>query len=464
MSATPLPPLKSQWQSFQRVVAAAGADLFRGGDAVWAARAPGRLDVLGGVADYSGSTVLEGTLLDATFVAVQPRQDRQLRIRSSFAGTDAVVDLESVFPGGSPAPAHQVREALREARERAWTAYVAGCLYELARAGHVDPTAVRGFSILVESSVPVGAGVSSSAALEVSAMAALLAQLGLTLDGLEVAALCQRAENRIAGAPCGIMDQVTCALGRENSLLVLKCQPHTVLGHARIPSGWRFVGIDSGVKHAVGGGRYTRARVGAFMGLKVLQTLARDDWGGYLCNLSPDSWKPWRERIPETLRGRDFLDQYGELPDSVTRVDPDEIYAVRACAEHPILENDRVRQFIALMTLAEKDDDPVILREAGSLMLEAHGSYSTHVQLGAEETDLLVELSMERGPSRGIYGAKITGGGSGGTVAILCSGLEADESIAVVRSEYERRTGLRSHLMSGSSPGAMVEGARRLPV
>lgn len=293
-------------------------------------------------------------------------------------------------------------------------------------------------------------------------MVALSAHFRLDLRGLTMARLSQMAENRIAGAPCGIMDQVTSALGREESLLILKCQPHQILGHLRIPSGWRFIGVDSAVKHAVGGRNYTRARVAAFMGLKVIQTLARDEWGGYLCNISGDAWKPWRERVPETLTGAEFKREFGELPDTATVVDPAETYRVRACAEHPILENERVREFLALANLGSAEPDEMVLREAGALLLAAHASYSDRLELGSPETDLLVELAMDRGPEHGIYGAKITGGGSGGTVVMLGAGPEADRSIAQVAAEYGRRTGRAPTVMMGSSPGAVDFGARPL--
>jgi L-arabinokinase len=375
---------------------------------------------------------------------------------------EAEVPLSILLANGHPASSVEVASEITGQKEQAWTAYVAGCLYMLAAQGHVEAERIGGMNILVSSSVPIGAGVSSSAALEVAAMTAFCGLYGLSLDGLELAALCQRAENQIAGAPCGIMDQVTCALGRAGELLALKCQPHTIQGYVPMPAGWSFVGIDSGVKHSVGGSHYARARVGAFMGLKVLETRGCANLKGYLCNLSPIAWCSWREQVPETLTGREFLQQYGELPDAVTRVDPAETYRVRACAEHPILENDRVRQFIALASLAHPELDPSLLTEAGRLLLDAHASYTRRVDLGAPETDLLVELTMARGPRAGLYGAKITGGGSGGTVAVLRAGPQADSSIRAVCAEYARRTGSAPRVIRGSSAGALFEGPQRL--
>jgi galactokinase len=325
--------------------------------------------------------------------------------------------------------------------------------------GWLEPATARGVNILIESDVPIGAGVSSSAALEVAVMNALCGLHGIQMDGLQLARLCQVVENRVVGAPCGIMDQVTCALGKEGSLLALKCQPHDVMGHQPVPAGWRFVGLDSGVKHSVGGSKYRLARTAAFMGLGIIRSKSDGDTVQYLSSLSPEAWKPWRAVLPETLTGSEFTARYGDLPDTVTEVHAHETYPVRDAAEHPILENDRVREFIALMNLARSEPDAQLMTEAGALMLGSHRSYSDRLDLGSAETDLLVELAMDFGPNSGIYGAKITGGGSGGTVVLLCDET-AGAAVEEVRQSYERRTGIEPRLMTGSSPGAVEFGTR----
>jgi L-arabinokinase len=310
-------------------------------------------------------------------------------------------------------------------------------------------------------------------------MHALSDAAGIQPSDLTLAAWCQRVENTIVGAPCGIMDQVTSALGRENSLVVLRCQPHDLLGNQRLPPGWRFIGIDSRVKHSVGGSRYTQARVGAFMGLKIIQL----ESGGklldnYLCKMSPDEFASYRDAIPERISGAEYHEFYGRLPDTVTRVDPETVYRPRACAEHPILENERARAFVALMHIAtmrfEEErsgesggvigpaPDVQLMREAGQLMYASHASYGDRLDLGSPETDLLTELVRERGPARGLFGARITGGGAGGTVAVLCMAdlSDAEAALHEVCAEYQRRTGIEPRVFVGSSPGAVMFGAR----
>lgn len=485
---------EEQWDRFESLVRGECSDLFDSVAPIAGARAPGRLDIMGGVADYSGSLVLEMPIAEAACVAWQWRSDRKLHIRSMApqeAGsyTSAALSLDDLLDAnGYLRPIEEVHRTLTGSHEYRWAAYIAGCYYIMLTAytkfseGRADMRAGElGANILVASNVPPGAGVSSSAAIEVATMHALNEAAGIHPSDLTLASWCQRVENSIVGAPCGIMDQVTSALGREDNLLVLRCQPHDVMGHQRTPPGWQFVGIDSRVKHSVGGSAYTKARVGAFMGLKIVQL----ESGGkprenYLCRLSPTEFNEYRELVPETIRGHEFTELYGTLPDLVTRVDPDEYYSPRACAEHPVLENDRVKKFFGLMQLASVrfeelnerrayDSPPPpldtdIIMRAGALMYESHRSYSDRLNLGSEETDLIVDLVQNRGPSHGLYGAKITGGGAGGTVAVLCNAESERTADAIneICSEYHARTGTTPRTFIGSSPGALMFGARQI--
>src|SRR5439155_17731623 len=146
---------------------------------------------------------------------------------------------------------------------------------------------------------------SSSAAIEVATMMNLLDHFGLTprVDAMQVAAMCQRVENHVVGAPCGIMDQVTSVCGQEGALLKLLCQPHEFQGALPVPRGMKFIGINSNVKHNVGGGAYTRMRCAAFMAHTIILQIMRqigkaagrelqaDPMRGYLANLDPEDYK-----------------------------------------------------------------------------------------------------------------------------------------------------------------------------
>jgi galactokinase len=332
----------------------------------------------------------------------------------------------------------------------------------------------RGLRILVESRVPEGKGVSSSAALEVATMQAISGLAELSLEGKELARLCQMAENFVVGAPCGIMDQMTSALGKAEALLALLCQPDEVKGFVALPSFIGFWGIDSGIRHAVSGSDYTSVRTGAFMGYRMIAELAgmrvmeRSEtgvlriedprWSGFLANLSPAEFDgEFAAHLPTTLRGDEFLRRYGGTTDAVTQVEPGRVYAVRQPTAHPIHEHARVRRFAELLS---GHPDGTALSEMGELMYASHASYSA-CGLGSEGTDLLVEFVQQAGPSQGLFGAKITGGGSGGTVAIL-GRADAGQAVARITRRYQEQTGREPFVFEGSSPGACHLGVRRV--
>lgn len=450
--------------------------LFRAGEAVVVARAPGRLDVMGGIADYSGSLVLQWPIEEATYTAAQRADDGLVRVISLGQGSGeadrtseiACAELEALVESGYGA----VGKLLWSRRGEDWAAYPIGCLAVLMR--ECGAEIKGGIRLLVRSTVPEGKGVSSSAALEVASMAALAELLEARLEGEELARLCQIAENRVAGAPCGIMDQMTAAAGHENRLLALLCQPATVEGHLEVPVSIRFWGIDSGIRHSVSGSDYTAVRTGAFMGYRIVAQDAGfvvsdpdldcrvtvDDpvWQGYLANVGVSRYEArYAATLPVTLSGKSFLERFGGTTDTVTKVDPRRTYAVRLPTEHPIREHERVNRFRDLLTGSPGERE---LEEMGSLMYASHASYSA-CGLGSDGTDRLVDLVREAGPAAGLYGAKITGGGCGGTVAVL-GRAGAAGTIESIAQQYSRETSRKPRVFAGSSPGAVRSGTHRL--
>ncbi len=429
------------------------SDYFVPGRVIVVARAPGRLDLMGGIADYSGSLVLEMPLSNATIVAAQATNDETITIRS--IGNDDTVEIPlDALANRDYAAAHIM---LTADPARRWIAYIAGALVVLGQErGMRIPHGVR---ILIDSTVPAGKGVASSAALEVATMQALCAIYDEPMDRRTTAMLCQMVENLVVGAPCGVMDQMTSACGEKNRLLALLCQPAQILGHVELPDGLEVWGIDSGIRHEVGGADYGAVRTGAFMGLRVVTELADDDetkWNGYLANMTPDEWRRlYREHVPLTMHGEDFLERFFAISDTVTTVDPERTYAVRMPTEHPILEHARVTEFKRILEIGAQTEG--MRMQLGALMYESHESYSA-CGLGSSGTDRLVEMVRD---TMGLYGAKITGGGSGGVVAVLAR-VGSREVVDEIAERYSRETGNDSTVLGGSSPGASAFGIKHL--
>lgn len=435
---------------------------------------------MGGIADYTGSLVCETPLDRAAAVALAPRADRDVQVFSfNLLDEHKPFTLRMPLEALASSGIESLRSGFAEPG-RKWAGYLLGCLYVLHEAKLIDLAdgSQRGFDLALFSTVPLGAGVSSSAAIEVATMMNLRDHFALAerMDPMRLAALCQRVENHIVGAPCGIMDQVTSCAGRAGALLKLWCQPHELRGFLDLPQGIRVVGINSAVKHSVGGGQYGRTRCAAFMGHRMMlakmeelgraagRTLSGDPMGGYLANLPLADYKKYfRQFLPETMSGADFISKFGGTIDTATRVDPSQAYNVQGATDHHVHEADRVRNFVSFIEEANalpphSAERGITLDKAGHLMYASHVSYTRDALLGADECDLLVELVRKR-ERAGFYGAKITGGGSGGTVAVLSNISEkTDQALREICVQYQQQTGHTPEIFWASSPGAWDAG------
>ncbi|KAI3975448.1 hypothetical protein MKX01_022320 [Papaver californicum] len=494
----------------------AAAGIFNWEEDIFVARAPGRLDVMGGIADYSGSMVLQMPIREACHVAVQRThpnkqkiwkhaQARQLAKGQEIApilqivsygselsnrGPTFDMDIADLMDGEQPMSYEKAQKFFAQDPSQKWAAYVAGTILVLMTELGVQFDDC--ISILVSSAVPEGKGVSSSAALEVASMSALAAAHGLNITPRNLALLCQKVENHIVGAPCGVMDQMTSACGEANKLLAMVCQPAEVLGLVTIPNHIRFWGIDSGIRHSIGGADYGSVRIGSFMGRKMIKSVAssfsRSSSGAnpsqqinginpddieedgfelfedessldYLCNLSPHRYESiYSKRLPESILGETFLEKYSDHNDSVTVIDLKRSYGVTAPTSHPIYENFRVKAFKALLPAESSNDQ---LSTLGELMYQCHYSYGA-CGLGSDGTDRLVQLVQEiqhskrsKSENGTLFGAKITGGGSGGSVCVIGRNcLRSSEQILEVQQRYKAATGYMPFIFEGSSPGA----------
>ena len=442
------------------------AGFFNSGE-IWVARVPARLDVMGGIADYSGANVCEAVLGHGMLMAIQARTDRTLRIRSAQIGPRSLpvetrIPLDYFTSGDAVGNYAQVRELCHANPISAWAAYIGGSIFTLLKEESVELP--YGFSFLLLSAVPMNVGIGSSAAVEIGTLSCLNAYLDLNLDGARIARLGQMAENHVVGAPCGIMDQIAVASGRQEKLTHILCRPGSIVGEVEIPPGTGFVGINSMVRHSVAGNAYGNVRIGAFMGKKIINDI-RAKTGraplNYLTEISSEEFtSEYQPGISETLLGSDFLAKYKTHDDPVTTVQPDATYRVAGPARHPISENERVLKFIEALNAAKAGDEQALVT-AGELMYAAHESYRDNCHLSVPEVNFLVEAVRKRGPEHGLYGAKITGGGTGGTVAVFGKIAALKEHIPQIAIEYSRRVGEMPDIFEGTSPGAIEFGAKR---
>ena len=442
-------------------------------------RAPGRLDLMGGFADYSGAMVLEMPIAAAAHAAIQLSENREIQARSlpsNAHGQHRVfkISLDSFTGGRTTIQYDAACDLFSRDPLNGWAAYVLGAFIVLMR----EKNAVfkQGARILIQSVVPEAKGVSSSAALEVATMQAVLTAYGIEIEPREVPFLCQKVENLVAGAPCGVMDQMTAVCGEAGKLLALLCQPGEIVGTIEVPEDLKIWGLDSGIRHSIAGSDYTTVRTAAFMGYRIIAELAGldcyktnseslvrvvdDRWNGYLANITPDEFATkFAPYLPERMSGGDFLHQYEGTTDPITKVVRDQVYPVLHATRHPIYEHSRVTRFVNLLQTTKDEKGAQAL---GQLMYQAHQSY-TDCGVGSEQTDALVDLVRLAGPARGLYGAKITGGGSGGTVALLGNN-DADAAVEDIAASYQKQTGQVATIISGSSPGAAAFGYMKLQI
>ena len=442
------------------------AGLFNTGEIV-VTRVPARLDVMGGIADYSGANVCEGVLGRGMIIALQPRTDRTLRIRTMQAHHKSLpietrIPLDYFEMGEGFVSYENIQKLCGSNPLAAWTAYIGGSIFTLLKEESVHLP--FGFNLLLLSGVPMNVGIGSSASAEIATLYCLQNYLQLDLSETHLARLGQLAENLVVGAPCGIMDQITVTSGRQGKLTHILCRPGNIIGEVEIPDGTAFVGINSMVKHSVGGSAYGDVRIGAFMGKRIINHLRSKDGASpiqYLTELTVDEFeKNYRFGLPKTMIGSEFLAQYQSHDDPITKIQPDAVYRVLGPTAHPVHENDRVLKFIDhLKPVNAKNADALIA--AGECMFASHDSYRNNCLLSVPEVDFIVDAVRTRGPQDGLYGAKITGGGSGGTVAVFGDKDALAREIPAIAREYQHLTGLEAGIFEGTSPGAIEFGVYR---
>lgn len=454
----------------QVVAALAEHEFFATGKVIHVARAPGRLDVMGGNVDYTGGLVLQSLLAESIWVAAQLRTDGLIRILNPGAvpfGWEPslnadVSDLDNL---------QEVRQLCEQQVGSRWLGYVLGALHFLKQ--NIPYGNIGGIDIFIASNLPPNKGVSSSAALEIATLKAASAAWGTSLKGVALATAGQWVENIVVGAACGIMDQAAIVLGQEKCLLPILCQPCLPAAAIKLPSGISIWAIDSMAPRSTTGLAYETARAAAFIGYKLICQHERIEvvpdatsgiprftdprWNGYLSNLAPSEFRSRYERLlPESLSGRGFLERAGEHADPFTVVDLDREYPVRAAVRYATEENFRVQMFNTLLKALSSNGSHHLLQLMGEVLCQSHAAYAD-CGLSSVACDELVTRALKAG----FPGAKMTGGGAGGVVAILGpSGPESLHSVHHIAQQYGAEREAMPHIFGGSSSGVDAFGVR----
>ena len=363
----------------------------------WIASAPGRVNLIGEYTDYNGGFVLPMAIEARTAIAAAPNDSSRIVLHSQSVGETTTIDLSG--------------RVMPEIRGR-WTNYVRGVVAGFLKAG----IKLQGFDAVIRSEVPLGAGLSSSAALETSMATVLESVTGVTLDPLAKVLLCQSAEHSFAAVPCGIMDPYISSLGREGYAMLLDCRSNEPTWLPLDDPAVAILVINTNVKHQLSKSEYALQR-------KACEAAAR--------TLDVPSL---REASMEMLeRGSSDLEER----------------AMR-CARHVIGEIARTER--AAACIRRRD-----WTEFGRLLDASHDSLKVDFQVSCEELDAVVAAARGIGMQGGVYGARLTGGGFGGCVIALIEAAKQAEIERAIGAAYLRATGIRATLfVSRPAFGATV--------
>jgi galactokinase len=370
-----------------------------GRPARWLAGAPGRVNIIGEHIDYNDGFVLPMAIDRYTVVAAAPTADRARRIQLRSTAGDGAISLDLSQP-------------VKPAAKGAWSNYPVGVIAGFLARG-VNP---GGFDALIHSTVPLGGGLSSSAALEVATATLLEAITSQKLDPVDKALLCQKAEHEYGGMPCGIMDQFISVMAKENHLLLLDCRSRRAELVPMTDASMGFLIVNTNVKHELTGGEYAKRRAQCEQAARTLGVASL------------------RDATADLLQRA-----HGKMEEVVFRR-----------ARHVISEIERT---IHAAEGVRASNWPTV----GQLMYASHASLRDDYEVSCPELDTVVEIAEAIGPKGGVSGCRMTGGGFGGCAVAL---VRTDAVTAVserIASEYERRTRIKPTLfVSRPAGGATV--------
>lgn len=432
------------------------------------ARAPGRLNVMGGIAEYTGSLVLNMPAQDVVAIAMQPRTQTELSFLLD-EGDEFLIPLSQLEDAQQNPISAETGKSLIVGEDENLKRCVLGTIVELRRT-KIIPDFSSGLTVALDRLHPGLFGIAEYISITSAMTVAVAGMFGVELEIHDAVNICRKVQNDWLDLPAGNTDAMCCLRGEPYVLAGLLSDSFAPEGSVSMNDGVRFVGIDCGATHDDRHEKYNRVRVASFMGRMLIDRIVNHDgvkdiqWNGNMsCVSVTDFVERFRDRIPTRMRGDDFLDRFGDTDDPQTTIDPDCIYKIRSRTEHHIYEHTRCRQLVECLSRWIRSKDPGALVDAEAAMYASHWSYGQRCGLGSIETDLLVNLIRRHGADVEIYGAKITGHGCGGMVAVLIQPTKkALEAVDYAVNDYVDQTGLQVTMVDDSSPGAMITGAHQL--
>ncbi len=362
------------------------AEVYQTKEKIILVRAPGRVNLIGEHTDYNGGLVLPVAIKQAVYIGGLPRADREIHLYSCNMKEKLKFNLD----------------AIKSDNLHLWGNYIKGVFLLLE-----EKVKLRGMNLLIEGDVPIGAGLSSSAAIEVACayIAGLIS--GFKIKMVELAKLCQRAENEFVGTKCGLMDQLVCCVGKEGTALFLNCLNEKYRFIPFKDDNLVLIVCNTGVKRELASSKYNLRRRECGEALSILKKFAPD--AKCLGDISPDMYEKHREQLPPAILKR---------------------------CEHVFSENERVERGVRALTEGD-------VQNFGQLMDESHKSLRDKYEVSCKELDIMVEIA--RGVE-GVLGARMTGGGFGGSTVNLVEKEAVPKFKEAVSSEYLKRTSKKAEI------------------
>ena len=363
----------------------------------WVVAAPGRVNLIGEHTDYNEGFVLPMAIDRHIVIAADSNTSREVTLHSETTGETASFGVHPKVERGEPG----------------WSNYVRGVIAGFQKLKKKVP----GFDAVIESTLPYGGGLASSAALEVATATLLEAITGQTLDPIAKALLCQRAEHDFAGVPCGIMDQFTSILARENHALLLDCRSRTTTPVGMTNPEVTVLIINTNIRHKLAESEYAKRRSQCEVAARALKVAALRD-------ATPEALDRARKRMEPVVFRR---------------------------ARHVITENERTLQMAKAI---QASDWPAV----GEAMYASHASLRDDYEVSCPDLDTVVEVAQAMGAAAGVIGCRMTGGGFGGCAVSLVKTDQVQRITRALDAAYEKKTGRQTAIFS-SRPAA---GARIL--